>query len=93
MYCIETRMNEAGEMEEFSEMLARVAIELGEENWAAHVNLTEGKVVRLTEVNLQRVLLNVSSDDLKVEYFLIEEGPVEEPVFHIGNGGIEKGTK
>ena len=45
-----TRMDqETGEVEEFSGTLVRVEIELGDESWTAHVDLAEGKVVRLLE--------------------------------------------
>lgn len=76
---------ETGETEEFSGMLVRVAIELGEKSWIAHVDLAEGKVVRLIEI---QKLLPVGTFEL--EYFDVdEEGRVE---LYIGNGGIEKNT-
>ena len=50
MYSFGARMNEeTGEIEEFSETLARVEIGLGEKSWAAEVDFAEGKVVRLIE--------------------------------------------
>ena len=84
MYSFETRMNvETGEMEEFSKTLARVAIELGGKNWAAEVDLTEGKVVSLVEVISGYYKVKVRSGaggKFKIEYFHMEEGPVEEKV-------------
>ncbi|MBA7667582.1 hypothetical protein ES703_75676 [subsurface metagenome] len=85
-------MNEGtGEIEEFSGALARVAIELGEKNWAAEVDLTEGKVVRLVEVTsgeYYKVSEKVPGK-YEIEYFDNLEGPEEEPAFHI----IEKSTQ
>jgi len=78
MYSFGTRMNPAtGETEEFSGTWARVAIELGERNWFAEVDLAEGKVVML----------------IKMPGKYEEEDPVEEPAFRIGKDGIEKGTQ
>ena len=92
MYFFGVRVNEeTGETEEFSGTLARVAIELGEKSWAANVNLTEGKVQALIETTPGA--MESSSDPegkWKIEYFEGGEGPIE---LHIGDGGIEKGTK
>jgi len=50
MYSFGARINaETGETEEFFETLVTVAMELGEKSWAAYVDLTEEKVVRLEE--------------------------------------------
>jgi hypothetical protein len=79
-YFFVARMNpETGKTEEFSEVLARVEIELAEKIWTADVNLSEGKVVRLIPP-----MESYSGPERKVEYFHGEEGPVEEPVFRIG---------
>ena len=91
-YFFGARLNEGtGEIEEFSGALARVAIELGEKNWAAEVDLTEGKVVRLVEVTsgeYYKVSKKVPGK-YEIEYFDNLEGPEEEPAFHI----IEKSTQ
>ncbi|MBA7616467.1 hypothetical protein ES703_23763 [subsurface metagenome] len=55
MYSFVMRVNlETGEIEEFSGSLVRVEIELGENIWVAQVDLDEGKVVRLAEINPHR---------------------------------------
>ncbi len=73
---------ETGETEEFSGMLVRVAIELGEKSWIAHVDLDEGKVVRLIEIQKLLPVGTFKLGDIDVD----EEGRVE---FHIENGDIE----
>jgi len=78
---------ETGETEEFSGMLVRVVIELGEKSWLAHVDLAEGKVVRLIEVQKLLPVGTFKLGDFEVDE---EEGRVE---FHIGNGGIERNTQ
>ena len=78
---------ETGETEEFSGMLVRVAIELGEKSWLAHVDLAEGKVVRLIEIQKLLPVGTFKLGDFEVDE---EEGRVE---FHIGNGGIERNTQ
>ena len=81
IYSFGTRMNvEIGQTEEFSETIARVAIELGEKNWAAEVDLAEGRVVRLVEVTSGEYYKVPSGAEgkFKIEYFHGEEGPVEE---------------
>ena len=51
MYSFGTRINaETGKTEEFTEGLFRIEITLGETIWIAHVDLAEGKVVRLIEI-------------------------------------------
>lgn len=96
MYSFGARMNpETGEIEEFSEELVRVEITLGETIWVAHVDLAEGKVMRLREMT-PGLMESYSATEGKVEYFQGDQGelrgPVEEPVFHMGEDGIEKGT-
>jgi len=92
MYSFGTRVNpETAEIEEFSEELVRVETTLGETIWVAHVDLAEGKVVRLREMT-PGLMESHSGTEGKVEYFQAEEGPVEEPVFHTGEDGIGKGT-
>jgi len=92
MYSFGTRVNpETGEIEEFSEELVRVETTLGETIWVAHVDLAEGKVVRLREMT-PGLMESHSRTEGKVEYFQGEKGPVEEPVFHIEEDGIGKGT-
>jgi len=92
MYSFGARVNpETGQTEEFSETLVRVAIELGERNWAAEVDLAEGKVVRLIEVTSGEYYKVPGK--YEIEYFHEENPvPVEEPAFRIGKGGIEKNT-
>ena len=95
MYSWGCRMNaETGELEEFSETLVRVEIEWVEKNYVAHVDLTEGKVVRLIETTPGAInpgaMESYSGPEGKVEYFRMEEGPVEEPDLHIGKDGIEE---
>jgi len=95
MYSFGTRVNpETGEIEEFSEELVRVEITLGETIWIARVDLAEEKVMRLMEIT-PGAMESYSDPEgkYKIEYFHGEKGPVEEPVFHIGNDGIEKGTQ
>jgi len=88
MYSFGMRMDvETGETEEFSGMLVRVAIELGEKNWLAHVDLAEGKVVRLIEIQKLLPVGTFELGDFEVDE---EEGRVE---FYIGNGGIERNTQ
>jgi len=87
MYSFGMRTNiETGETEEFSGMLVRVAIELGEKRWLAHVDLVEGKVVRLIEIETLMPVGTFKLGDFEVD----EEGRVE---FHIGKGGIERNTQ
>ena len=95
MYSFGTRVNpETGEIEEFSEELVRVEITLGETIWIAHVDLAEGKVVRLREITPGGMeSYSDPEGKYKIEYFQMEEGPVEEPVFHIGKDGIERNTQ
>jgi len=51
MYSFGVRTNmETGETEEFSEELVRVEIILRETTWIAHIDLAEGRVVRLIEI-------------------------------------------
>jgi len=78
---------ETGETEEFSGMLVRVAIELGEKRWLAHVDLVEGKVVRLIEIETLMPVGTFELESLNVDE---EEGRVE---LYIGNGGIERNTQ
>ena len=74
MYSFGMRVNpETGEIEEFSETLARVAIELGEKSWAAHVDLAEGKVVRLIETTPMDDYDSFSGPSGGVEYYRIEK--------------------
>ena len=93
MYSFGSRMNaETGEVEDFSETLMGVEIEWVEKNYVAYVDLTEGMVVRLIETTLGATE-SYSGPEGKVEYFRTEEGPVEEPAFHIGKDGIERNTQ
>jgi len=69
MYSFGVRWNaETGEAEEFSEMSVQVTIELGERTWAAHVDLTDAKVIRLEETT-PGARESYSSAEGKVEYF------------------------
>ena len=82
MYFFGTRMNvETGATEEFSETLVRVEIEWIEKNYAAEVDLDARKVIRLVEViSGEYYKVPSDSDEWDIEYFRIEEGPVEEKV-------------
>ncbi|MBA7715349.1 hypothetical protein ES703_124390 [subsurface metagenome] len=83
MYFFGTRMDvETGETREFSETLVRVEIEWIEKNYAAEVDLDAGKVIRLVEVISGEYYKVPSSTEGEwdIEYFHIEEGPVEEKV-------------
>ena len=94
MYSFGMRINpETGETEEISEEMARVEITLGETIWVAYVDLAEGKVVALRKTT-PGAMESYSDPEgkYKIEYFQMEGGPVEEPVFHIGKGGIERNT-
>ena len=76
MYSFGVRVNpETGEIEEFSEELARVEITLGETIWIAHVDLAEGKVLRLREIT-PGAMESYSDPEGKyeIEYFQMEEG-------------------
>ena len=82
IYAFGTMTNlETGETEECSETMTLVRIELGERSWAARIDLTEGKVVRLIETT-PGAMESYSDPEGKYEihYFEGEEGPVEEPV-------------
>ena len=83
IYFFGTRMDvETGETREFSETLVRVEIEWVEKNYAAEVDLDARKVIRLVEVISGEYYKVPSSTEGKwdIEYFHIEEGPVEEKV-------------
>ncbi|MBA7505640.1 hypothetical protein ES706_04316 [subsurface metagenome] len=79
MFSFGARVNEeTGEIEEFEETLVRVEITLGETIWIAHVDLAEGRVVRLREVT--PMLMESHSDPegkWKIEYFEGEAKPQE----------------
>ena len=96
MYSFGAKVNlETGETEEFSETLAVVVLASdlnGWESWFVHVDLAGKKVIRIINPK-EFEELSPSSDEYEIEYFHILEGPVEEPVFRIGKGGIEKGTQ
>ena len=79
MFFFGARVNEeTGEIEEFEETLVRVEITLGETIWIAHVDLAEGRVVRLREIT--PMLMESHSDPegkWKIEYFEGEAKPQE----------------
>ena len=76
MYSFGTRVNpETGEIEEFSEELARVEITLGETIWIAHVDLANEEVVRLREITPGgRESYSDPEGKYEIEYFQMEEG-------------------
>lgn len=83
IYFFGTRMDvETGETREFSETLLIVEIEWIEKNYAAEVDLDARKVIRLVEVISGEYYKVPSSTEGEwdIEYFHIEEGPVEEKV-------------
>jgi len=84
---------ETGELVELSGMLVRVVIELGEKSWIVHVDLDEGKVVRLIEIE---TLMPAESYSGPVGQFKLEDLDVDEEgriELHIGEGGIERNTQ
>ena len=99
MFHFGARVTEAGEVEEFSGALALVAIafdpsDVHGKSWAVLVDLDEEKVVDIITKEPAQTKSDLEGK-WKMDYFDMEEGPVEEPVFniHIGDGGIEKGTQ
>ena len=96
MFQFGTRVTETGEVEEFSRALALVSIafdpsDVHGKHWSVQVDLNEEKVVRIIT---KEPAETKSGPEGKVEYFQGElKGPVEEPVFHIGKGGIERNTQ
>lgn len=94
-YSFSTRVNpETGETEEFAGELVRVEIKLGERMWVAYVDLAQGKVIRLLKKVTSGDREFHSGPEGKVEYFhIVKKGSVEEPVFHVGKGGIERNTQ
>ena len=79
IYAFGTMTNlETGETEELSETMTLVRIELGERSWAAHIDLTEGKVVRLIETTPGAMKSYTGPEgEYKIGYFEGEAKPQE----------------